>query len=86
MEKKLWLEHYDQDTPSSLVDLNKYEKTLEEIEYQKAHKDEHIKWLKITLQKLKDYKKRFKEEEREDMLTTIEEDIKKVEEELKALV
>lgn len=84
LDQRLGLGHQESyENTSSLVDLDKYEKTLEEIEYQKVHKDEHTKQLKSTLQKLKEYKKKFKEENREDMMANIDEDIKKIEEELK---
>ena len=83
LDRRLWLGYQDAEQPQALVDLNKYEDAIQQIEYQKAHKDEHTKQLKATLQKLKDYKKKFKEENREDMLGQLDEDIKKIEEELK---
>ncbi len=64
------------------VNLQKYENALQQLEYQKQHKDEHVKRLKETLQKLKEYKKKFKEENDKEMLSQIEEDIKKVQEEI----
>ena len=70
---------------NSVVDLDKYEEELQKIEYQKQHKDEHTKALKSTLQKLKDYKKQFKSEGRDDMVKQIDDDIKKVEAEIASL-
>ncbi len=83
LDRRLWLGYQEPENQQSLVDLNKYEDAIQQIEYQKAHKDEHTKQLKATLQKLKDYKKTFKEEHREDMMGQLDEDIKKIEEELK---
>lgn len=83
LDRKLGLSYEPTQQQESLVDLHKYEDALEQIEYQRAHKDEHLKQLKATLQKLKDYKKKFKEEQREDMIGQLDEDIKKIEEELK---
>lgn len=91
IDKRLWLTHnwdYDDqgyDAEENLVDLNKYEQELEKIEYQKQHKDEHLKSLKNSLNKLKDYKKKFKDEWREDIIENIDSDIKKVEEEISKL-
>lgn len=83
LDRRLWLGYQDSDQQQSLVDLDKYEDAIQQIEYQKAHKDEHTKQLKATLQRLKDYKKKFKEENREDMIGQLDDDIKKIEEELK---
>ncbi len=69
----------------SWVDLSKYEQALQEIEYQKTHKEEHIKSLKSTLKQLKEYKKKFQEENKDDLVNQVEEDIKKVEDQLKQL-
>ena len=83
LDKRLWVDYQPQSESHGLVDLNKYEDALAQIEYEKVHKDDHQKQLKSSLQKLKDYKKRFKEEQKEDMIIQIDEDIKKIEEELK---
>lgn len=91
IDRRLWLNYNwdgeDQDNyvEWSLVDLNKYEQELEKIEYQRQHKDENLKSLKNSLHKLKEYKKRFKDEWREDMIENIDSDIKKVEEEIAKL-
>ena len=57
------------------VNLDEYESELQRIEYNKAHKAEEIQELKDTLAKLKEYKKRFKAEWRNDMIEKIDEDI-----------
>ena len=88
IDRRLWLTYdwYDEEQDNydewGLIDLNKYELELEKIEYQKQHKDETLKHLKSTLQKLKDYKKKFKNEWREDMIESIDLDIKKSENEI----
>jgi len=86
VDRKLWLTYdgdYNNDYgEQSIVDLDKYEQELEKIEYQKQHKDDNLKSLKSSLQKLKDYKKKFKEEAREDIIQQIDIDIKKIEEEI----
>lgn len=91
IDKRFWLtynwDEYDQKNYVgwNLVDLNKYEEELEKIEYQKQHKDENLKSLKNSLQKLKEYKSRFKDEGRGDLIEDIDSDIKKIEEEIKNL-
>ncbi len=91
IDRRLWLNYNwdDEDQDNyvewSLVDLNKYEQELEKIEYQRQHKDENLKSLKNSLHKLKEYKKRFKDEWREDMIENIDSDIKKIEEEIAKL-
>jgi hypothetical protein len=92
IDRRLWLNYKNWDDENqdnyvewSLIDLNKYEQELEKIEYQKQHKDESLKLLKNSLHKLKEYKKRFKDEWREDIIESIDSDIKKVEEEIAKL-
>ena len=67
------------------IDLDAYEDELQKIEYKKAHKAEEIETLKDTLNKLKDYKKRFKAEGRDDMVEKIDKDIATTQEKLDAL-
>ena len=67
------------------IDLDAYENELQRIEYNKAHKAEEIQTLKDTLAKLKDYKKRFKAEGRDDMVEKIDKDIATTQEKLDAL-
>ena len=91
IDRRLWLNYNwdDEDQDNyvewNFVDLNKYEQELEKIEYQRQHKDENLKSLKNSLHKLKEYKKRFKDEWREDMIENIDSDIKKIEEEIAKL-
>jgi gas vesicle protein len=67
------------------IDLDAYEDELQKIEYKKAHKAEEIQTLKDTLNKLKDYKKRFKTEGRDDMVEKIDKDIATTQEKLDEL-
>jgi hypothetical protein len=67
------------------INLDEYEQELQKIEYDKAHKAEEIQELKDTLTKLKDYKKRFKAEWRDDMIEKIDKDISTVQEKLDSL-
>lgn len=79
IDRRFWLknkeEPYENKKLSNWVDLDIYENELQKIEYSKAHKAEKIQELKDTLSKLKDYKKRFKSEWRDDLVEKIEEDI-----------
>ena len=67
------------------INLDEYENELQKIEYNKAHKAEEIQELKDSLSKLKDYKKRFKAEWRDDMIEKIDKDIATVQEKLDSL-
>ena len=67
------------------INLDEYEEELNKIEYSKAHKAEEIQTLKDTLSKLKDYKKRFKAEWRDDMVEKIDKDIATTQEKLDEL-
>ena len=67
------------------INLDEYENELQKIEYNKAHKAEEIQELKDTLAKLKDYKKRFKSEWRDDMVEKLDKDISTVQEKLDSL-
>ncbi len=87
-DRKLGYEtnYFDWETPAlenDLVDLSKYEQELRKIEEDKKQKQERKSQLEATLAKLKDYKKRFKDEGKSDLLKNIESDISKVEQELK---
>lgn len=70
---------------NSIVDISKYEEELQKIEYDKKNKESRKRQLEGALFKLKDYKKRFKDEWREDMIGKIDEDIKRIDAEIKAL-
>ena len=67
------------------INLDEYENELQKIEYNKAHKAEEIQELKDSLAKLKDYKKSFKAEWRDDMIEKLDKDIATVQEKLDAL-
>ena len=67
------------------INLDEYEQELQKIEYNRAHKAEEIQELKDTLAKLKDYKKRFKAEWRDDMMEKLDKDIATVQEKLDSL-
>ena len=67
------------------INLDEYENELQKIEYNKAHKAEEIQELKDTLAKLKDYKKSFKAEWRDDMIEKLDKDIATVQEKLDSL-
>ena len=80
IDRRFWLESMEepQEEKRSLpswINLDEYENELQKIEYNKAHKAEEIQELKDTLAKLKDYKKRFKAEWRDDMVEKIDKDI-----------
>ena len=79
IDRRFWLESMDEsEEHKSLpnwVNLDEYEDELQKIEYSKAHKAEKLQELKDTLAKLKDYKKRFKAEWRDDMVEKIDKDI-----------
>lgn len=90
IDRRFWLESMEgpQEEKRSLpnwINLDEYENELQKIEYNKAHKTEEIKELKETLSKLKDYKKRFKEEWRDDMVEKIDKDIDTTQKALNAL-
>lgn len=85
LERRLGLDYQSPEPQQAIVNLAPYEDALAQIAYQKSHKDEYAKQLKTSLQKLKEYKKTFKEEHRDDLIVQIDEDIKKTEEELKKL-
>ena len=80
IDRRFWLESMpepeeEQKSLPSGINLDEYENELQKIEYNKAHKAEKIQWLKDTLAKLKDYKKKFKAEWRDDMVEKIDKDI-----------
>ncbi len=91
IDRRFWLSYdWEDDYQESFehwwfVDLRKYEDELEKIEYQKQHKDDHLKLLKDDLHKLKEYKKKFKDEGRDDVVENIDFDIKNIEQEIKSL-
>ena len=90
IDRRFWLEsipepQQEQKSLPDWINLDEYEQELQKIEYDKAHKAEEIQELKDTLTKLKDYKKRFKAEWRDDMIEKIDKDIATVQEKLNSL-
>jgi len=90
IDRRFWLEsipepQQEQKSLPDWINLDEYEQELQKIEYDKAHKAEEIQELKDTLTKLKDYKKRFKAEWRDDMIEKIDKDISTVQEKLDSL-
>ena len=90
IDRRFWLESMPEPEENqrklpSVVNLDEYEDELQKIEYSKAHKAEKLQELKDTLAKLKDYKKRFKAEGRDDMVEKIDKDIATTQEKLDAL-
>ena len=80
IDRRFWLESIPEPENQgkclpNWVNLDEYENELQKIEYNKAHKAEEVQKLKDTLSKLKDYKKRFKAEWRDDMVEKIDNDI-----------
>ena len=67
------------------VNLDEYENELQKMEYEEAHKAEKIQWLKDSIAKLEDYKKKFKAKGRDDMVKKIDKDIASTKKELDAL-
>ena len=87
IDRRFWLESMPESEENqrklpSVVNLDEYEDELQKIEYKKAHKAEEIQQLKDTLAKLKDYKKRFKAEWRDDLVEKIDKDIATVQKSL----
>lgn len=68
---------------NSPVDLSKYEQELRKIENDKKAKEAKKNQLESTLSKLREYRKKFKEEWKDDLVKNIDSDISKVQEELK---
>ena len=80
IDRRFWLEAMEEpkEEKRSLpkwINLDEYENELQKIEYNKAHKAEEIQELKDALAKLRDYKKRFKAEWRDDMVEKLDKDI-----------
>lgn len=65
------------------VDLSTYEKELQNLHQSKREKELRKSQLEKTLEKLRDYKKQFKLEWKEDLVKNVQADIDKVESELK---
>ena len=84
----LWTMPEPEEEPQHLpnwVNLDEYEKELQNMEYEEAHKNERLQWLKNTLAKLNEYLKKFKDKWRDDMLKKIKKDIETTQKEIDAL-
>lgn len=68
------------------LDLSEYENEIRKIDREKEEKTKKKWMLEWSLEKLKSYLERFKNEKRDDLVKKIEEDIKKVEKDLEELV
>jgi len=67
------------------IDLNKYEEAIKRFKKEKEERERKKENLKNALKKLLDYRKQLEELWKEDLLQQIDEDIAKVENELKKL-
>ena len=89
IDRRFWLESMDEpEERKSLpnwTNFDEYEAELQKMEYEEAHKSEKIQELKDSLAKLEDYKKKFKEKGRDDMIKKIDKDIAATKKELDAL-
>jgi hypothetical protein len=55
------------------------------MEYEEAHKNEKLQWLKNSLAKLKEFKKKFEDKWRDDMVKKIKKDIDATQKEIDSL-
>ena len=89
IDRRFWLESMEEpEEHKSLpnwTNFDEYEAELQKMEYEEAHKSEKIQELKDSLAKLEDYKKKFKEKGRDDMVKKIDKDIAAAKKELDAL-
>jgi len=67
------------------IDLNKYEEAIKRFKKEKEERERKKENLKNALKKLLDYRKQLEELWKEDLLQQIDEDIAKVENELKKI-
>ena len=86
IDRRFWLESTEEpEEHKSLpnwTNFDEYEAELQKMEYEEAHKSEKIQELKDSLAKLEDYKKKFKEKGRDDMVKKIDKDIAATKKEL----
>ena len=90
IDRRFWLEPMPEpeEGPKSLpngVDLSVYEDELQKMEYEEAHKNEKLQWLKNSLAKLKEFKKKFEDKWRDDMVKRIKKDIDATQKEIDSL-
>lgn len=90
IDRRFWLgtmpepEEEQKSLPNG-VDLSIYEDELQKMEYEEAHKNEKIQWLKNSLAKLKEFKKKFEDKGRDDMVKKIKKDIEATQKEIDSL-
>ena len=90
IDRRFWLESMpeseeEQKSLPNWVNFDEYEAELQKMEYEEAHKTEKIQWLKASIAKLEDFKKKFKSKGRDDMVKKIDKDISATKKELDAL-
>ena len=67
------------------VDLGKYEEEIHKIEMSEAEKRRRKEQLESAKTRLSEYKEKFQQTGKKDLLKDVESDMKKIEEELKSL-
>ena len=90
IDRRFWLESVaepeeKQQYLPNWVNLDEYEKEIQNMEYEETHKNERLQWLKKTLAKLNEYLKKFKNKWRDDMIKKIKKDIESTQKEIEAL-
>ena len=90
IDRRFWLESMSepeeqQKSLPNWVNFDEYEAELQKMEYEEAHKTEKIQWLKTSIAKLEDFKKKFKAKGRDDMIKKIDKDIASTKKELSEL-
>ena len=89
IDRRFWLESMPEPEEEKAlpngVDLSVYEDELQKMEYEEAHKNEKLQWLKNSLAKLKEFKKKFEDKWRDDMVKKIKKDIDTTQKEIDSL-
>ena len=90
IDRRFWLRSIaepeeEQQYLPNWVNLDEYEKEIQNMEYEEAHKNEKLQWLKNTLAKLNEYLKKFKDKWRDDMIKKIKKDIESTQKEIDTL-
>ena len=90
IDRRFWLRSIaepeeEQQYLPNWVNLDEYEKEIQNMEYEEAHKNEKLQWLKNTLAKLNEYLKKFKDKWRDDMIKKIKKDIESTQKEIDSL-
>ena len=89
IDRRFWLESMPEPEEEKAlpngVDLSVYEDELQKMEYEESHKNEKLQWLKNSLAKLKEFKKKFEDKWRDDMVKKIKKDIDATQKEIDSL-